>query len=70
MTVVKLKKEIKGTKKCVIKRKLKFENYENCLEANQFENKINYLEKDKIEIDSMRKNHKGFIKNNKSILKV
>ena len=38
-------KEIKGTKKCVIKRKLKFENYENCLEATQLENKINHLEK-------------------------
>ena len=36
------------TKKCVIKRKLKFENYENCLEATQFENKINYLEKKKL----------------------
>ena len=26
-------KKAKGTKKCVIKRKLKFENYKNCLEA-------------------------------------
>ena len=24
----------KGTKKCAIKRKLKFENYKNCLEVN------------------------------------
>ena len=24
-------KEAKGSKKCVIKRKLKFENYKNCL---------------------------------------
>ena len=39
-------------KKCVIKRKLKFENYKNYLEATQFENKINYLEKNKIDIDS------------------
>ena len=30
MTVLKIKKR-KGTKKCVIKRKLKFENYKNCL---------------------------------------
>ena len=28
-----------------IKRKLKFENYEKCLEGNQIENKINHLEK-------------------------
>ena len=26
--------KVKGTKKCVIKRKLKFEDKENCLEAN------------------------------------
>ena len=26
-------KKVKGAKKCVIKRKLKFENDENCLEA-------------------------------------
>ena len=31
--------KVKGTKKCVIKRKLKFENYKNCLEATQLENK-------------------------------
>ena len=38
-------KKSKGTKKCVIKIKIKFENYRNCLETNQLENKINYLEK-------------------------
>ena len=38
----------KGTKKCDIKRKLKFKNYENCLEATQFDNEINYLEKIKL----------------------
>ena len=38
-------KKAKGTKKCVIKRKLKFENYKNCLEATQLDNKIKYLEK-------------------------
>ena len=59
-------KKEKGTKKCVIKRKLKFENYKNCLEATQLENKINYLETNKIGIDGI----KEFIKNNKSILKI
>ena len=58
------------TVKCVIKRKLKFENYKNCLEATQPENKINYLEMDKIDIDSIKENHKEFIKSNKSILKI
>ena len=28
----------KGTKKCVIKRKRKFQGYKNCLEAAQIEN--------------------------------
>ena len=62
-------KKAKDTNKCVIKRKTKFENYKNCLEATQRENKINHLEK-KIDIDNIKKNHKEFIKNNKSILKV
>ena len=30
-------KNAKATKKCVIKRKLKFQDYKNCLEAAQFE---------------------------------
>ena len=38
-------KKAKDTKKCVIKRKLKFENYKNYLEATQLDNKIKYLEK-------------------------
>ena len=38
-------KKVKSTNKCVIKRKLKFEDYKNCLEAAQIENKINHLEK-------------------------
>ena len=32
------KKRTKVTKTCVVKVKLKFENYENCLEATQLEN--------------------------------
>ena len=43
-------KKAKGTKKCVTKRKLNFKNYKNCLVATQLENKINYLEKNKINI--------------------
>ena len=43
-------KKAKGTKNCVIKRKLKFENFENCLEATQLENKINPVEKNEIDI--------------------
>ena len=44
----------KGTKKCVIKRKVKFENYRNCLEATKLENKINYIEK-KINMYNLKK---------------
>ena len=38
--VVKIKKQ--KAKKSVMKRKLKFENYKNCFEATQLENKISY----------------------------
>ena len=62
-------KKAKGTKMCVIKRKLKLENHKTCLEATQLDNKIKYLEKNKINIDSLKKNHKEFIRNNKSTLK-
>ena len=38
-------KKVKGTKKCAIKRKLKFEDYKRCLGATELENKTNQLEK-------------------------
>ena len=53
-------KKTKGTKKCVIKRKINFENYKNCLELTRPEN---FIEENKIDIDSIKENHK----NNKSI---
>ena len=46
-------KNTKDTKICVIKRKLKFENYENCLKATQLENEKNYWEKNEIDINSI-----------------
>ena len=61
-------KKAKGTKKCVTKRKHNFENYKICLEATQLENKVSHLEK-KIEVDSLKKDLKEFIKNNKLTLK-
>ena len=67
MTVVKIKKQ-NDTKKCVIKRKLKFENFKNCLQETELENIINHLEKNKIDIDSLKKDHQKFVRNNKSIL--
>ena len=55
-------KTAKGTKKCVMKRKLKFEDYKYCLEAAHIENKIKYLEKNKIDVDSLKEDQKEFIK--------
>ena len=38
-------KNAKGTKRCVIKPKLKFKDYKHCLKAIQLKNKTNQLEK-------------------------
>ena len=38
-------KKANYTKKCAVKRKLKFEEYKHCFEAIQLENKINHLKK-------------------------
>ena len=57
-------KKEKFTQRCIIKIM-----YESCLEATELDNKINYLEKNKIDINSINENIKRFIKNNKSILK-
>ena len=44
MTAVKIKnKNVKGTKTCVRKGKLKLKDYRNCLEATQLENKITFV---------------------------
>ena len=48
-------KNTDDSKKCAIKRKHKFENYKKWLEATQLENKINHLEKNEINIDSIKK---------------
>ena len=63
-------KKTKGIKNCVIKRKLKFQDYKNCSEAAQIENEINHLEKNKFDVDSLKEDKKEFIKNNKLILKI
>ena len=48
-------KKSKDRRKCVIKWKLNFDNYKNCLEATELENKLNYLKKIKINIDSLER---------------
>ena len=55
-------KTAKDTKKCAIKRKLKFEDYKNCLEEAQIENEINHLKKNEFEVDSLKEDKKEFIK--------
>ena len=62
-------KKAKGTKNCVINRKIKFQDYKNRLEAAPIGRKINYLRKRKIDGDSLKEAQKEFIKNNKLILK-
>ena len=57
-------KKVKDTNKCV-----KFQDYKSCLEAAQFENKINHLVKKKIDVDSLKGDQKEIIENNKLILK-
>ena len=47
-------------------RKPGFEIYKSSLEGTRLENKIDYLEK-KIAIDSIKQNHKDFIKKKKKI---
>ena len=41
----------------VCQKKLKFEDYKKCLEAAQIENKINHLEKNKINKDVLKYYH-------------
>ena len=68
--VVMIKKQ-KAQKVCH-KKKLKFENYKNCLEATQLENKPS-RKKNNIDTDSffcLKRKHKEFIKHNKLILKI
>ena len=60
---------MKDTKKCVIKGKLKFQDYKNCLEAAQIERKINYLRKNKTDVDRLKEHQKEFVKNSETILK-
>ena len=50
-------KKAKDTKKCVVTRKLKLEN------------KMNQLENNECDVNSIRENNKEFIKNSKLLLK-
>ena len=58
MIMTKIKKA-KGTKKCVVKQKLKFEGYDNYKEVNQLIKEIDHLEK----VSSLQIDQKITIKN-------
>ena len=48
--------KIKKTwKNCIIKGKLKFQDYKNCLEPAQIERKVKYLEKKKFNVETVLK---------------
>ena len=59
--IKKKSKKQKAQKSVSSKKKLKFENYKNCLEANQLKNKINHLKKSRlmwvVSEKSKKKNH-------------
>ena len=67
MKTVKIKKQ--KAQKSLSKKKLKFENYKNCLKATQLDNKTNHLENNQIDIDSIKKVIKNS-RNNKLILQI
>ena len=55
-------KEAKGTKKCVIKCKLKFEDCKFCLQASEIENKIAVLEDHNCNVEEVKQDHEKFLK--------
>ena len=64
----KIKKQKTHIKVC--HKKIKFEDCKHCIEAIQLENEINQPVTNKFDVESIRENHKEFIKNNKLILKI
>ena len=55
-------KTANGTQKVCHKKNIKFEIFENCLQATQIEDKINNIAKYKIDIGSLKTDQKDFIK--------
>ena len=56
-------KNAKSTKKCVVKRMLKFEYCKKCVKTSQIINIVNYSEKRGINVDNLKEDKKEFIKN-------
>ena len=47
-------KKARSTKRCAVKKKLKFQVCKKCLKASQIENIINYLEKKGTDADNLK----------------
>ena len=54
-------KKAKGTKNCVVKANLNFQDYKNCLKASAIIKIVNYLEKKPTNVDSLREDKKNSI---------
>ena len=52
-------KKARSTKRCAVKRKLKFQVCRKCLKASQIENIINYLEKKGTDADNLKWKHRN-----------
>ena len=55
------KKRQKVQKKCAIKRKLKLQDYKNCLKATQLDRKLNQLKEKIISLDCLKGHQKDFV---------
>ena len=55
-------KQSKSIKKCIIKRKLKFQVYKGCLETAQIERKINYLREKETDVESLQEDENDLSK--------
>ena len=62
-------KKEKQTKEVCHQKYFKIRDHKNCLKASKIGNKINYLEKKKIDTDCFNEDKREFVKNNKLILK-
>ena len=52
-----------------MKEKLKFEDQKNYLEATHLQHKMILLEKDRVNVDTLKENNKEFIKTHKLLFK-
>ena len=54
--------KITGTKKHIIKRKLKFKSQKSCFQAKKLENKMIYLNNNNVDVKTLVKDYVEFIR--------